>query len=146
VAAATAAAWDGAPTRAEKRQQIRRALLVPETLPAIEAEPYGQVEIAPGVTAERVSYATDYGPHVPAIVPRRWWSADDVVSIPKMGATFFADLQRRAAALHGSDVTEQREGGTRALGTGVPAVDVWQREKEKYVYETWVKAARARVK
>jgi hypothetical protein len=52
--------------------------------------------------------------------------------------------------------TELREGGTRALGTGVPAVahdslnalpeDVWQREKEKYVYETWVKAARARVK
>jgi hypothetical protein len=41
-----AAAWDGAPTRAEKRQQIRRALLVPETLPALEAEPYGQVEIA----------------------------------------------------------------------------------------------------
>jgi hypothetical protein len=145
-------------------------------------------------------------------------SADDVVSIPKMGANFFADLQKRAAALHGSDVlefgftpggghrpyfvtrpvalwlekrldfpnwtaegiakmpethiqewaekngvfldrryaTEQREGGTRALGTGVPAVahdslnalpeDVWQREKEKYVYETWVKAARARVR
>jgi hypothetical protein len=24
--------------------------------------------------------------------------------------------------------------------------DVWRREKEKYVYETWVKAARARVK
>ena len=47
--------------------------------------------------------------------------------------------------------TELREGGTRALGTGVPAVahhrlnalpeDVWRRDTEKYVYETWVKAA-----
>jgi dienelactone hydrolase len=393
-----ASAWDAAPTastRDAERQQIRRALLVPETLPALEAEHYGQVDIAPGVTAERVSYATDYGLRVPAIVYRptqkpagkmpglivvnghggdkySWYafyagilyaragaavltydpigegernaqrkhgtrqhdgnvepeemgrrmgglmmtdvmqavsylagrpdvdagrlaamgysmgsfvlglacaaetrlkacvlvgggnldgdggywdssskkmcqaipyramkflgdrgaalydlhaatlvwngSADDVVSIPKMGANFFADLQKRAAALHGSEVfefgftpggghrpyfvtrpvalwlekrldfpnwtaegiakmpethilewaekngvfldrqfaTELREGGTRALETGVPAVahdllnalpeDVWQREKEKYVYETWVKAALARVK
>ena len=383
------------PTREGKRQQIRRALLVPEALPALEAEHYGQIEIAPGVIAERVSYATDYGLRVPAIVYRpkqkpagkmpglivvnghggdkySWYafyagilyaragaavltydpigegernaqrksgtrqhdsnlepeemgrrmgglmmtdvmqavsylaqrpdidagrlaamgysmgsfvlglacaaetrlnacvmvgggnldgeggywdssskkmcqaipygamkflgdrgaalydlharalvwngSADDVVSIPRMGANFFEDLRKRAAALYGSDAfefgftpggghrpyfvtrpvalwleqrlsfpnwtaeaiekmpethildwaeknavlidkpyaTELREGGTRALGTGVPAVahdllntlpeDVWQRYKEKYVYESWVKAARARVK
>jgi dienelactone hydrolase len=393
---AIAAAGDNPPvSRGAKRHEIRQALRVPETLPALETEHYGQVEIAPGVTAERVSYATDYGLRVPAIVyrPRQkpagkvpglivvnghggdkyswyafysgilyaragavvltydpigegernaqrksgtrqhdrniepeemgrrmgglmmtdvmqavsylaarpdvdaarlaamgysmgsfvlglgcaaetrlkacvlvgggnldgeggYWdssskrmcqaipyramkflgdrgaalydlhaatlvwngSADDVVSIPKMGANFFADLQKRASALHGSDVfefgftpggghrpyfvtrpvalwlekrldfpnwtaesiaqmpethilewaekngvflerqyaTELREGGTRALGTGVPAVahdllnalpeDVWQREKQKYVYETWVKAAGERVK
>jgi hypothetical protein len=56
--------------RDAERQQIRRALLVPETLPALAAESYGQAEIAPGVTAERVSYATDYGLRVPAIVYR----------------------------------------------------------------------------
>ena len=38
-----------APTREAKRQQIRRALMVPEALPALEAEHYGQIEIAPGV-------------------------------------------------------------------------------------------------
>jgi dienelactone hydrolase len=145
-------------------------------------------------------------------------TADDVVSLARIGATSFEDLRTRARALHGSDVlefgfapggghrpyfvtrpvalwlekrlgfpnwtaegiakmpethilewaekngvfidpqyaTELREGGTRALGTGVPAVahdllnalpeDVWQRDKEKYVYETWVKAAQAKVK
>jgi dienelactone hydrolase len=393
--ATVAIAAPAAPTRDARRQQIRRALLVPDTLPALEAEHYGQVEIAPGVIAERVSYATDYGLRVPAIVYRptqkpagkmpglivvnghggdkySWYafyagvlyaragaavltydpigegernaqgrngtrqhdqnlepeemgrrmgglmmtdvmqavsylaqrpdvdagrlaamgysmgsfvlglacaaetrlkacvlvgggnldgeggywdssskkmcqatpyqamkflgdrgaalydlhsatlvwngSADDVVSIPRTGANFFEDLRKRARALHGSDAfefgftpggghrpyfvtrpvalwlekrldfpnwtveaiakmgethilewaekngvsmdkayaTELREGGTRALGTGVPGVvhdllnalpeDVWQREKEKYVYETWVKAARARVK
>jgi len=45
----TAMPGDAAPTREAKRQQIRRALLVPEALPALEAEHYGQVEIAPGV-------------------------------------------------------------------------------------------------
>ena len=49
--------------------------------------------------------------------------------------------------------TELREGGTRALGTGVPAVSHdqlnalpasrWEREKSACVYETWVKQAAA---
>jgi dienelactone hydrolase len=395
IAGAPGDAAPSAPSRDAERQQIRGALLVPEALPALAAERYGQVEVATGVIAERVSYATDYGLRVPAIVYRpkqkpagkmpglivvnghggdkySWYafyagilyaragaavltydpigegernaqrkngtrqhdrnlepeemgrrmgglmmtdvmqavsylaqrpdvdagrlaamgysmgsfvlglacaaetrlhacvlvgggnldgeggywdssskkmcqaipyqamkflgdrgaalydlhaatlvwngSADDVVSISRMGANFFEDLRHRAAVLHGSDAfefgftpggghrpyfltrpvalwlekrlgfpdwtaeaiatmpethisewarkngvfldklyaTELREGGTRALGTGVPAVahdlldtlpeDVWQREKEKYAYETWVKAARARVK
>ena len=51
--------------------------------------------------------------------------------------------------------TEQREGGTRAIGEGIPAVPhddldalprpTWQSEKDKYVYETWVKNAKARL-
>jgi hypothetical protein len=65
-----AALATGAPTREVRRQQIRAALLVPETLPALAAEHYGQVEIAPGVIAERVSYATDYGLRVPVILYR----------------------------------------------------------------------------
>jgi hypothetical protein len=49
-----------APTRDARRQQIRRALWVPDLLPALEVEQYGQVEIAPGVIAERVSGKAKY--------------------------------------------------------------------------------------
>jgi len=146
-------------------------------------------------------------------------SADDVVAIPGMGAPFFEDLRRRTVALHGSSrnvfdfafepraghrpyfltrpaaswletrldfpnwtaesiakmpethisewaarnnvpmdklySTEVREGGTRAVGAGIPAVphdllnalpiEEWERDKDRYVYETWVKEARARL-
>src|SRR5436305_1549030 len=57
---------DGAATRTE----IRAALFVPATLPTLQSENYGESEIAPGVIAERVSYATGYGLRVPAIVYR----------------------------------------------------------------------------
>ncbi len=53
-----------------QRRQIRAALFVPDPLPALAIETYGQFEIAPGVIAERVSYATAYGLRVPAIVYR----------------------------------------------------------------------------
>ena len=49
--------------------------------------------------------------------------------------------------------TELREGGTAALGSGIPAVphdamnslprERWERDKNLYVYETWVKNAKA---
>lgn len=52
------------------RRQIRAALFVPDPLPALAVETYGQEEIAPDVIAERVSYATAYGLRVPAIVYR----------------------------------------------------------------------------
>jgi len=142
-------------------------------------------------------------------------TADDVVSIPRMGAGFFDDLRQRTIALHGSaqnvfDIawvqggghrpyfvtraaalwleaqlefprwtaekiarmpethigewarknsvfldpqyaTELREGGTMALGEGVPAVArellnalpgaTWERDQDRYVYETWVRHA-----
>ena len=51
--------------------------------------------------------------------------------------------------------TELREGGTQALGTGVPAVAhdrlnalppaQWGRDKDGYVYETWVREAKAKL-
>jgi dienelactone hydrolase len=67
----------------------------------------------------------------------------------------------RWATAHGVPIdrlyaTEDREGGTRALGEGVPALsratlsvfspDEWEREKGRLIYESWVEAARARVK
>jgi dienelactone hydrolase len=64
---AALAGWGGA---ADRRAQIRAALFVPEKLPALATETYGEAEAAPGVTIERVSYATDYGLRVPAIVYR----------------------------------------------------------------------------
>jgi beta-galactosidase len=147
-------------------------------------------------------------------------TADDVVSVDKMGNSFFEDLRKRTIALHGSDrdvfdfawepggghrpyfltrpaalwleehlhfpnwtttsiaampvthisewvgknnvfvdklyAIELREGGTQALGTGVPAVahdllnalpaDGWERDKGKYIYETWLKEAKSRLK
>jgi dienelactone hydrolase len=49
--------------------------------------------------------------------------------------------------------TEEREGGTRALGADVPAVahdaldalppDRWERDNDMYVYESWLRAAEA---
>jgi dienelactone hydrolase len=54
----------------DPRAQIRDALFVPETLPGLAIEQYGQVDVAPGVIAERVSYSTDYGLRVPAIIYR----------------------------------------------------------------------------
>jgi dienelactone hydrolase len=57
-------------TPEQQRAGIRSALFVPDTLPALQPESYGQIEIAPGVIAERVSYATAYGLRVPAIIYR----------------------------------------------------------------------------
>jgi dienelactone hydrolase len=54
----------------QQRAGIRSALFVPDPLPGLQPESYGQIEIAPGVIAERVSYATAYGLRVPAIVYR----------------------------------------------------------------------------
>jgi dienelactone hydrolase len=54
----------------EQRRKIQSTLFVPDPLPALESETYSQFEAAPGVVAERVSYATGYGLRVPAIVYR----------------------------------------------------------------------------
>jgi dienelactone hydrolase len=55
---------------ADDRQRIKATLFVPDPLPSLEVEHYGQFEPSPGVIAERVSYATDYGLRVPAILYR----------------------------------------------------------------------------
>jgi len=53
---------------AELRAQIERTLHVQEPLPKPQEKSYGQFSPAPGVTADRVAYSTDYGLRVPAIV------------------------------------------------------------------------------
>ncbi len=52
----------------EIRQHIESTLHITRPLPALEAKSYGSFSPAPGVAADRVSYATDYGLRVPAIV------------------------------------------------------------------------------
>jgi dienelactone hydrolase len=50
------------------RQQIKRALFIPDPLPKLEPELLGSFTPTPGVVVERVSYRTQYGLRVPAIV------------------------------------------------------------------------------
>ena len=50
------------------RKEIRRALFVPDPLPALEVKTWSSFSPAPGVVADRVTYATEYGMLVPAIV------------------------------------------------------------------------------
>jgi dienelactone hydrolase len=50
------------------RQQIKSTVHVPDPLPNVAPKSYDQFSPAPGITADRVSYATAYGLRVPAIV------------------------------------------------------------------------------
>jgi hypothetical protein len=54
----------------EQRSRIQSALFVPNPLPPLDVQTYGEFEPMQGVVAERVSFATDYGLRVPAIVYR----------------------------------------------------------------------------
>jgi len=77
----------------------------------------------------------------------------DGPSIQKMAETHISEWAKaKAVEMDERYATEQREGGTQALGTGVPGLSreqlsvlsfqEWQREKERFVYESWVGAAR----
>jgi len=55
---------------AEWREQIRAALFAVDPLPELAPTSHGEFEPAPGVVAERVTYATQFGLRVPAIVYR----------------------------------------------------------------------------
>ena len=52
------------------RAKIKAALFVPQPLPALDVKDYGSFAAGPGVIAQRVTYATEYGLRVPAIVYR----------------------------------------------------------------------------
>ncbi len=51
-----------------QRAQIRANFFVPSPLPALEAKTHRQFEPAAGVTAEAVTYSTEFGLRVPAIL------------------------------------------------------------------------------
>lgn len=50
------------------RTEIRKNFFVSDPLPAIEGKTHRRFEAAPGVTIEAVSYATEFGTRVPAIL------------------------------------------------------------------------------
>lgn len=52
------------------RREILSALFLPETPLPPETQSYGASEIAPGVTAEKITYRTEYGLRVPAVLYR----------------------------------------------------------------------------
>jgi dienelactone hydrolase len=57
------------PAQADKlRAEIRRNFFIPEPLPALEAKTHRRFPLAAGVQAEAVSYATQLGQRVPAIL------------------------------------------------------------------------------
>jgi dienelactone hydrolase len=62
------------PLSADQRQawrsQIREALFIPQPMPPLEETANGEFEPEPGIVAERVTYGTQFGLRVPAILYR----------------------------------------------------------------------------
>jgi dienelactone hydrolase len=50
------------------REQIRSTLFISNPLPALSPQSYGKFSLAPGVIAERVTYGTEYGMRIPAVL------------------------------------------------------------------------------
>jgi dienelactone hydrolase len=50
------------------RSQIKSTLFIPDPLPALEASTHGQFEPEPGIVAQRVTYASQFGLRVSAIL------------------------------------------------------------------------------
>lgn len=61
------------------RAEIRKALFISDPLPQLAPESHGSFVPTPGVVAERVTYGTEFGMRVPAIVYRQ---ADDHKRMP----------------------------------------------------------------
>jgi dienelactone hydrolase len=82
------------------------------------------------------------------------WTEADIRALPETHISRWA--RASGVPLDAQYAGEEREGGTRALGENVPALsraqlsvfspEEWEREKGRLIYESWVEAARARVK
>jgi len=81
------------------------------------------------------------------------WSETEIRNMPETHVSEWA--RREGVELDRLYESEHREGGTPALGTGVPglrrellsvlAPEQWEREKERMIYEAWLKAVRGRI-
>jgi hypothetical protein len=79
------------------------------------------------------------------------WAAESIAQMPETHIMDWA--KQNHVTIENLYASELREGGTQALGVGIPAVphdlmnalplDRWEREKDKYVYETWLQNAKA---
>jgi hypothetical protein len=79
------------------------------------------------------------------------WTANAIAKMPETHIMEWAE--RNGVQIDKSYSTELREGGTQALGAAIPAVphdrmdalprEKWEQEKDRYIYETWLKNASA---
>ena len=80
-----------------------------------------------------------------------FWTATSIAKMPQTHIMEWAE--DNGVKIEKLYAIELREGGTQALGAQIPAVphelmdalprDRWERDKEAYIYETWVKNAKA---
>lgn len=78
------------------------------------------------------------------------WTEAGIRALPETHISEWA--QARGVAMDKAYATEHREGGTRALGEGIPALSretlcvftsaEWEREKARMIHETWLAEAR----
>ncbi len=59
-----------AQSQQQQREQIKQALFIPDPLPNLASQEHGQFSPEPGIVAERITYQTQFGLRVPAIVYR----------------------------------------------------------------------------
>lgn len=128
----------------EIRRQIRSTLFVPNPAPALDPESHGKFEPEPGVIAERVTYGTEFGMRVPAIVYRpKIYSGKLPALIVVNGhggdkyswyAFYSGILYARAGAvvltydpIGEGERNSQRKSGTRAHDTLVPPPEMARR-------------------
>jgi dienelactone hydrolase len=81
------------------------------------------------------------------------WSAEQIRTLPETHISEWAQANR--VEMDRLYSNEEREGGTRALGIGVPALsrtdlsvftpEEWEPQKDRFIYETWLRHARAEV-
>jgi hypothetical protein len=81
------------------------------------------------------------------------WTAAEIEAMPVTHISEWA--VREKVEMDPLYATEHREGGTRALGTGVPGLtrdqlsvfssEEWERQKPRLVYEHWMAEAKRRV-
>jgi len=126
------------------RRQIRSTLFVPDPVPALDAASHGKFEPEPGIVAERVTYGTEFGMRVPAIVYRpKTYSGKLPALIVVNGhggdkyswyAFYSGMLYARAGAvvltydpIGEGERNSQRKSGTRAHDTLVPPPEMARR-------------------
>jgi hypothetical protein len=81
------------------------------------------------------------------------WSANQIEKIPTTHISEWA--VKNGVAMDRLYATEEREGGTRAIGTDVPPLsrtqlsvlsdDEWPKRQAEFIYESWVTQARATI-
>jgi hypothetical protein len=81
------------------------------------------------------------------------WSAAQIEAMPTTHISEWAAAN--SVPMDRAYADELREGGARALGTGVPALsrsqlsvfsdEEWDKQKERTIYETWIWEARRRL-